>query len=163
MKRRRMDNSGNYNYNTPRPYNKKVVNVAQSPSTTQASVQLSSFTISYPRTFKLSSISISAIGNGTAATTVRWAILKVPDGYTENTISMTNGASLYDPESDILAFGVFNLADSDSGTGSTTAYDNIKVSASRKLQQGDEIAFVSITDNATAISLDAIISWIELL
>ena len=159
MKRRR------YQARPKRRFNKKIFNILQSPTTTQAETTLSSVansTSTAAFTFKMNKLSIAAIGNTSASTLIRWALIKVPDGYSLNTLSATSGVPLYQPESDVLACGVMALADSDSGTGSSTACQNFKLKCSRKLQEGDSVVFVTDTNNATAVSVIALATFVEL-
>lgn len=149
---------------TRRQYNKNIPVIQQNPTTTQSETIIGQVLPGgAPRTFKLGRVSISAIGESTQSTLVRWAIIKVPEGRTLNALDPGTGSDLYTPESDVLTFGTMALADSDSGTGSTTVSQNFRVRASRKMQEGDRLYFVSDTNNTNAISLIAIVQYVELL
>ena len=81
---------------------------------------------------------------GTAGNTHRyaWAIVLVRDGYTHNELNFTSDAeSLYEPEQDVIAFGVGT-----SGDNGTTELEPIKwegqTKSMRKLKVGDKMEFL---------------------
>ncbi len=80
---------------------------------------------------------------GTAATKVFWAIVVVPQGTTASTLAISDGASLYSPEKNVLTFGVAN---------SLTSVANVPVmfegstKSMRKFQVGDTMVFISIAE-----------------
>ena len=72
-----------------------------------------------------------------------WAIILVRDGFTANTIANTaNLAALYEPEQDVVAFGVGTSHSSSSATtGTVDANWAGKTKSMRKLKVGDVMQF----------------------
>lgn len=164
MKRRRTEYEYESYNNYPRVrrnYNKRIINVSQNGSGgTQKSTVLSTCGSNAAAfTFKLSSISIGATStNATSAIyAIRWAIVIVRDGTTVGTINTTSGNSLYEPEQNVLTNGVIMYNPSIDPLYNETIY----VKPSRKLQEGDEIRFISISSDADS-SLAAEVTFVEL-
>lgn len=75
---------------------------------------------------------------GTGAAYGAWAIVKVEDGYSANTLAFSDQASLYEPEQNVLAYGFFgndNNVQTNHISGSTKTM--------RKMKAGDLLVFVS--------------------
>ncbi len=73
-----------------------------------------------------------------------WAIVLVRESQTASTLdNVTNGNSFYDPEQDVIAFGVgFSHASSSATTGVQDAMITGKTKAMRKLRVGDQMQFI---------------------
>ncbi len=91
-------------------------------------------------------------GTATATGTVAWAIIILRDGRTANTISLTAGANLYEPEQDVLAFGRVNSIDDVTAQGGPPVEGQTKTM--RKLKIGDKITFLAFgtAGNETSIA-----------
>ena len=148
VKRRRLA----VGYSTPRPIDKKLINVSQAPTTTQAETTL--FTARGACTVAGLRWDLQAYGNG--AEFCGWALVLIRDGQTTPSIVVsTGGASFYEPEQDVLAFGRWNGAIS--GSVVTRWTDSTKTM--RKLKDGDKIVFLS---RANASSTDEILGTFQL-
>lgn len=75
---------------------------------------------------------------GTAVCTGRWAIIIARDGSTVNTMSISDGAALFEPEQDCLAFGTWLIRNN---TGVKHFSGSTKTM--RKLKGGDRIICLS--------------------
>lgn len=68
-----------------------------------------------------------------------WALVRVRSGYSQSTISITDSTALYEPEEDVLAFGVAYTPDSDQ-VGDSYPIRGVS-KARRRLMPGDTIVF----------------------
>ena len=84
-----------------------------------------------------------------------WAIILVEDGNTLNTASVGNGGSFYDPEQNVLAFGVAPNNNSTEGTLPTKIDGNTKTM--RKLRIGDSIRLLTKGQNTETTGVRGII------
>lgn len=81
---------------------------------------------------------ISFQDGGTGGTYGAWAIVKVEDGYSANTLAFSDQASLYEPEQSVLAYGLFandNNVQANHVSGQTKTM--------RKMKAGDQLVFIS--------------------
>ncbi len=76
---------------------------------------------------------------GAAAVRGAWSIVIVRDGLSANSMSLTDGASLYDPEQDVLAFGAILIRDS---TLNTMSFEG-NTKTMRKLKMSDKLVFLA--------------------
>lgn len=83
-------------------------------------------------------------GNTTAQANLFWAIVIVRDGLSASTIATSDGAAMYEPEQDVLAFGVVSTADLDAGAGPAVVNWEGTTKSMRKLMGGDKLQFISI-------------------
>lgn len=86
---------------------------------------------------------------GTGIAYGKWAIVRVREGYTPNALSLADGSTSYSPEQDVLAFGDWSI------DNNTQTKKQIKeTTAKRKMQSGDEIAFIAmgVGTNTTQIN-----------
>lgn len=130
-----------------RPIDKQIIAVNKTTlAGTQTSTTLA--TATYPCTITGLRWDFTAVQDGgTGVATGMWAIVKVSDGNSANTISFTDAASTYQPEQDVLAFGTWavdNNTDTQRMNGSTKTM--------RKLAKGDELIFIArgVATNTTA-------------
>jgi len=139
-----------------RPIDKNLVVVNQAVTSTQQQTDL--ITATFPATVTGLRWSLSALGSAVSASMVSWAIVLVKDGVSASTISQSDGAQMYQPEQNVLAFGVFYLADSDAGTGPTVNSWEGSTKTMRKLMGGDKIAFIAKA-NANTVPLDGVVQF----
>lgn len=125
-----------------RPIDKGLIVVSQGLSTTQGSTGLVGAT--FPCTVTGIRWDLSFLGGSAAANDGAWAIIIVRDGLAASTMSLTDGASLYQPEQDVLAFGTFRVADSDGGDGGQGMRVSGSTKSMRKLMGGDAILFITL-------------------
>jgi len=74
---------------------------------------------------------------GTGTVTGRWAVIINRDGAVINSLTTSSGADLYEPEQDVLMFGVYNIQNK-----SNTASFVGSTKTMRKLQGGDQLIFL---------------------
>jgi len=122
-----------------RPIDKILVNVSQSTDATQVSTTL--LTATFPCTvvglrWDLTVLTDAGTGRGVYS----WVIVIVRDGVTASQMSHTDGATIYAPEQDVMAFGkgvnqITGLTDGHQYNGSTKTM--------RKLMGGDKLQFLA--------------------
>jgi hypothetical protein len=80
-----------------------------------------------------------------------WAIIILRDGRTANTLSLTTGSNLYEPEQDVLAYGTWALqAKGDAtGVGPANLHSEGDTKTMRKLKIGDKLTFIALGVSAT--------------
>lgn len=158
MKRRRL-NSGTplvVQKSQTRPIDKDLISVSKSPlSTTQLSTVLK--TATYPCTITGLRWDLDAVAITTAVDFVTWAIVVVHDGDSANTMSATDGASFYQPEQDVLAFGELLVSGNAQGNPINGAHGNTKTM--RKLKAGDQLVFIAVGTVVSGASLGGIIQF----
>ncbi len=121
-----------------RPIDKLLVAISKDAV---AGTQVSSvlYTATFPATITGLRWSLSFLQDaGTAEGEIYWALIVVRDGLSASTIATSDTAAFYEPEQDVLAFGV-------------TMYDNNTESkimegatkTMRKLKGGDQLVFIS--------------------
>ncbi len=100
-----------------RPIDKSLIVVNQEATNSQSATTL--IDVKFPCTVMGIRWSLAVFGNTTANELVSWAIVRVREGRSADTMDQTDGAHFYDPEQDVLAFGVARTTDRDAGTGPT--------------------------------------------
>ncbi len=96
---------------------------------------------------------IQAISTDTADTgqaTGAWCIIILRDSRTAQTMSLTAGSNLYEPEQDVLAFGRWIMASKGdaTGTGPINQMFNGETKTMRKLKIGDKLSFIALGEAA---------------
>jgi len=125
-------------FKTKRPIDKKLIAIDKNAlSDTQATTDLLQAT--FPCTITGLRWELSAAQDaGTGVAKLDWVMVIVRDGQTVDTIASSDGASVYNPEQDVLVFGsgiVINNTNSIQMSGSTKTM--------RKLMGGDKITWVA--------------------
>ncbi len=142
-----------------RPIDKKLVYIQQTlSSAAQTSTTL--LTATFPCTvvglrWNFSAVHALATGDGYGA----WAIVIVRDGVTASTMSQSNAADFYTPEQDVLAFGVFQLRDSDVGSGPSIYDISGSTKTMRKLMGGDTLQLLGISGTVNAQSIRGVVQY----
>ncbi len=97
--------------------------------------------------FNVGSDDVSDVGLLSGA----WAIIILRDGRTANTLSLTGGANLYEPEQDVLAFGAYMVMGQGDVTGVGPGIMSYQgdTKTMRKLKIGDALTFIALGDSAT--------------
>ncbi len=146
-KRRRTDTGFVRVTSTKRPIDKSIVVVNQSLATSQVATTL--ITATFPCTMTGLRWDFVVSGNTTSIMTGYWAIVLVQDGLAASTLATSDGADLYSPEQNVLAFGSYQSADTDQGNGPMSSHHTGSTKSMRKLKNGDKLQFVTIvTSNA---------------
>ena len=85
-------------------------------------------------------------GAGTGVCIFQWAIVYAAEAQAIDTLSLTNGASLYDPEQDVLTWGISSI-----NNNTETKQYNGTTKSMRKLKVGDRLVIVTrgIATNTT--------------
>ncbi len=118
----------------------------QTVSTTQRTTTLK--TTTFPCTVVGVRWSIGFRGNITTAGDVFWIIVVVPDGEAVNAIATSDGADMYTPEQNVIAFGTVAIADADQASGPSAQSIEGTTKTMRKLKSGDQLMFSAISTSA---------------
>ncbi len=141
-----------------RPTDKELIYVSQTFTSSNTSTTLKTTTFPYTIVglrWNMSAIHTFSTGNSI----VNWIIVVVHDGNSANTISQSNGADMYTPEQDVMAFGTLTLMDADAGFGSTTKPIMGSTKTMRKLKQGDLLQFITLCNNANAGTINGVVQF----
>ena len=77
---------------------------------------------------------------------VAWAVVFVRDGEISNDLDITNGASFYDPEQNVLAFGTVMLEPNSSTSAPTVMHVEGTSKAMRKMMDGNKLELVTLSN-----------------
>ncbi len=131
-----------FHRHTPkRPVDKNLIIVSQTSldSTQQATVLA---TVTFPCTIVGLRWDISsATSAGTGIASIAWAIVKVSQGDTVNTLATGDGSTLYAPEQNVMTWGVgLNIPEDTIGHGLVWIGDTKTM---RKMMGGDTLQFIA--------------------
>ncbi len=92
---------------------------------------------------------------GTGVSTLRWAIVRVQQGHSVSTLATSDGSTLYQPEQEVLTFGV--------GTGTSNAstpqtYSGV-TKTMRKMRAGDTLVLAAIGEATNAWRLTGTVQF----
>lgn len=128
---------------TKRPIDKSLISIAKN-SVDASQVQTILITATFPCTIVGLRWSLSFTQDGgTGDAGLQWAVVVVRDGNTADTMSGADAASFYNPEQDVLAFGVGAI----DNHGNVVTFDG-NTKTMRKLKGGDQLIFIQL-GNAT--------------
>lgn len=127
-----------------RAINKEIIAISRTQSTSQGATTLT--TATYPCTITGVRWHIGLKNTYAGANNFWWAIVLVKDGQTADTLATSDGASIYSPEGNVLAWGMVEL---DDAAGDLTFNGEGSTKTMRKLQGGDTIQFISISAAAS--------------
>ncbi len=139
-----------------RPIDKDLIVVNQTTTTSVTTTALK--TTTFPCTVVGIRWVISTQSLVASTMILSWAIVITRDGDSVNTPSQSNGASFYQPEQDVLMFGVTHLNSTGVVTDQIKNYEGM-TKTMRKLKAGDVLNFITINSDANGASLDAIIQF----
>lgn len=138
-----------------RPIDKSLVVVAKSAiDATQVTTDL--ITATFPCTITGLRWNVAgdrAAGTGTAQ--LWWAIVLVKDGNSANTIAVSDAATFYEPEQNVLAFGMKAMEDE----GPDTSFFEGSTKTMRKLMGGDKLIFIARGVATNTVNLNAIVQF----
>ncbi len=141
-----------------RPTDKELIYVNQTATTSNVTTTLK--TATFPCTVVGLRWSIAARNLLTTGSPVlNWIIVLVHDGNSANTISQSNGADMYTPENDVMAFGTLILNDADSGQGPTAGSIVGQTKTMRKMQQGDLLQFITFSSLASGFAVSGVVQF----
>ena len=154
MSKRRRTSSG---FSTKRPIDKTLVFITDDTiGLTQVSTTLlTAATACTMVGLRWNMASFKDGGTGGNIGNFEWAIVLVEDGNTLNNASVGNGGSFYDPEQNVLAFGVAPNLASTEGVVPNPIVGNTKTM--RKLRIGDSIRLLTKGQNTETSGIRGII------
>lgn len=137
-----------------RPTDKQLININKAGlDGTQVGTTL--YTATFPGTVTGLRWNVGAVQDAGAGNALcYWVIVKVAQGTTAQTISLSDGSAMYQPEGSVMAFGCANL-DPD---GSGRFWDGA-TKAMRKLQVGDALMFLAKGTNTNTTNLKAVVQF----
>lgn len=114
-------------------------------------------TAPFPSTLTGLRWSISVVNvAGTAITKFYWAIVFVPQGTTASTLSVSNEATFYSPEQNVLAFGVANSLTSVAAQPVTF---NGTTKSMRKFKVGDTLDLIVIAQATDTWQIQGVVQF----
>lgn len=136
-----------------RPISKELVAISKTgTAATQATTTL--YTATFPVTVVGLRWSLAVVQDaGTGAANHWWCIVLLRDGITVSTVAISDAAAFFEPEQDVLAFGVGTI-DNNSETKDFMGASKTM----RKLQTGDRLVFI---DRGVATDTHATIGIIQ--
>ncbi len=140
-----------------RPIDKQLISILVDSTNGQTTVVLDTFT--FPGT--ITGLRWDLVYNmSTDATLItgNWAIVIARDGDTPNTLVLTNGSSMYQPETHVLAFGGWTGTKDADGTGPTVHWSD-STKTMRKVQAGDTLNFITLASIGTSGDIAGIIQF----
>ena len=100
---------------------------------------------------KVKHLTVTMSSEAEQTTGVYWALVYVPEGYNPNNLNLTGGASLYEPNQNVMACGVMDFS-----AGPCRVYSRL----SRNLNSGDRIVLVVASTNASStINIACVVSY----
>ncbi len=122
-----------------RPVDKAIVNITKA-AVAGSQVNTDLFTATFPCTIVGLRWHITMLQDGgTGATFNNWAIIILRDGQTADTLATSDGSTLYNPEQDVMTFGVMQI------DNNTTTVSNVgETKTMRKMQGGDKLVYICI-------------------
>ena len=142
-----------------RPIDKRLISILKAGvGSSQVSTTL--YTTTFPGTVTGLRWSLGAVADaGTGVSVAHWAIVVVKDGLSASTMATSDGSTLYEPEQNVLAFGVLTCRDADSVA--PTALQNFtgETKTMRKLMGGDKLVFITIGNAASLGSFQGVVQF----
>lgn len=136
-----------------RPIDKNLKVIHKSPIT-DSQVSTTLVTSTYPCTITGIRWNLSASNHSAASVhNVFWALILVKDGNIVSTMSTSDAASFYEPEQNVLAFGVSDIGVLDQVTW------NDKTKTMRKVMAGDQVQLIAISDSAANTRLKGVVQF----
>jgi len=126
---------------TKRPIDKSLINVTKTAiADNQVTTTLA--TATFPGTVTGIRWSIAAIADNAGDNVLYWCIVRVKDGIAVSTIATSDGSTLFEPEQEVLAFGVIPVQQGDATAGPVNHLVEGSTKSMRKLMGGDLLVFV---------------------
>ncbi len=139
-----------------RPTDKELIYVAQTVTTSNVATTMK--TATFPCTIVRlrwdMAFGVATTGN----TFINWIIVIVRDGNAANTISQSNGADMYTPEQDVMAFGTVALQGS-SQDSNEAFHITGQTKTMRKMQQGDILQFITLGNVVNGATLKGVVQF----
>ena len=90
---------------------------------------------------------------------ILWAIVYVRDGEIASSLDLSNLASMYDPEQNVLAFGSMLLEPNSSTSAPTVVHVEGTSKAMRKMIDRDRLQLVSVSDALNATQMFGVVQY----
>lgn len=156
MKRRRVGGDPRDNIiitrGSKRSIDKAIVVVNQTVTTSQVETTLHLAAFPGTITGLRWDLGIVSLVN-TSSPNIAWAIVVARESLTASTLSLSNASTLYAPEQDVLAYGTTYSLDNDATGGPFTQQFTDKTKTMRKLQCGDKLLFIALSNVAGAAGI----------
>ncbi len=141
-----------------RPTDKELIFLSQNATTSNTQTTLK--TATFPCTIVGVRWDFTVTGLVTTGNpTTSWIIVIIKDGNSANTISQSNGADMYTPEANVMAFGTATNLDTDATAGNTVMHITGQTKTMRKMQQGDILAFVTLCSIVTGANVKGVVQF----
>ncbi len=139
-----------------RPIDKQLISILVDSTNAQSTTVLDTFTFPGTITGLRWDIDYTMSTDATLIQGV-WAIVIARDGDTPNTLVLTNGSSMYQPETHVLAFGAWvGIKDAN---GMHQVHWNDSTKSMRKVQAGDTLNFITLANIGTSGDLSGVIQF----
>ncbi len=156
-KRRRT--TGNIVRAARRPIDKEIKVVLQT-ATSAAQTSTTLKTTTFPCTVVGIRWNVSILQQVTTADSrVVWAIVVIPDGQSASTMAISNAADFYQPEQNVITWGIATLRDSDVGSGPSIIRVEGFTKTMRKLAGGDVLAFIGLSSVVDSSQIFAVVQF----
>ncbi len=139
---------------TKRPIDKKIITIETSVGDTQVPIQMVSAT--FPCTVVGIRWEVSITNSSDDHNTFVWALVLVKEGTAVDTLGLSSGAAMYNPEQNVLTWGVHNSVQQATDIGFNWTGDTKTM---RKLQGGDQIQFIAISGETGGHELVAVVQF----
>lgn len=96
---------------------------------------------------------------GSTPVDVVWALVVVAQGKDPNSLNLSNGSTIYEPEQDCLAYGRANLNYWASGNGGQIRHFMGSTKAMRKLKVGDRFALIVKANDDAKLGMAGIVQF----
>jgi len=140
-----------------RPIGKSLIFVEQSTGTSNTSTTL--ITATFPCTI----LGVRWDGYASALLVpgpmVVWAIVIVREGNSDSAIGISDGSTFYNPEQNVLAYGVMNPQGSGFPGGPVSVHFDGQTKTMRKLQGGDRLMFIARSDIAAGPDIACVVQF----
>ena len=156
MKRRRTGSNAMVVVKATRPIDKSLICVTQTVTGTAGTTTLA--TAAFPCTITGLRWDLCLVPGTSSAQTAYWAIIRVKDGQNLGNFLITDGSTFYEPEQELLAFGVNSVSDGDT-TLDFRAHWKGSTKTKRKMMVGDTLRFVTIGTNTTSGTLRGVVQF----
>lgn len=134
-----------------RPIDKNLVNVVKTTIADNKHTSLLA-TATYPGTITGIRWSIACVADNGGDNMIYWALVRVKEGIAVGTLATSDLSTLFEPEQEVLAFGIISIVQGDSTAGSATYNGEGSTKTMRKLMNGDQLFVVLQGTNGGASS-----------
>jgi len=156
-KRQRTDQGGRKTIvQAKRPIDKELIVCSQTTTTSVVSTTLK--TTTFPCTVVGLRWSLAFSSVVASESVISWLIIVVKDGNSANTPSQSNGADMYTPEQNVLAFGVVVVGSTGAATDQIQHIEGT-TKTMRKLKQGDVLQLITLNSDVSGATLQGVVQF----